>query len=298
MPKVSICVPTYNNIDEVKHLVESALEQSFTDYELIITDDSVDDAIEDYVLTVADKDSRIKYSHNRPGLGHIFNWNAAIRRATGEYIKIMFSDDWFTYEDSLEKLVNMLEEHPECDLAFCNSMQVSRDNAYKRKLDDDYIDKLREDWRYVFVSNQIGAPSDTLYRNNGIMFDEQSNWASDVELYLMILEKNPRFISTDEPLISIGLHEEQYTHSFTEKDPRIFEDYYFMYRKHELKNDRWCRKYFLEQYIVPFGRDKAFALACGVTGKEYAEVKRKYIFDNKIMGPVMGVRNRLGRIRI
>lgn len=99
MPKVSICIPTYNNIDEVKHLLRSIESQTFTDYEIIITDDSSDNAIEEYVKEY----SFINYTHNIPSLGHIYNWNAAIEKATGEYIKIMFSDDWFTYDDSLEK---------------------------------------------------------------------------------------------------------------------------------------------------------------------------------------------------
>lgn len=289
MPKVSICIPTYNNIDEVKHLLRSIESQTFTDYEIIITDDSSDNAIEEYVK----EHGFINYTHNIPSLGHIYNWNAAIEKATGEYIKIMFSDDWFTYDDSLEKMVNMLDEHPDCDLAFCNSMQVSKDDSYKRKLDDDYIEKLRTNWRYVFVSNQIGAPSDTLYRNNGIKFDEKSNWASDVELYLMILEKNPNFISTDEPLVSIGLHDEQYTHTFIPKDPRIIADYLFMYLKHNLMTDHWCKRHFLERYIVPFGKDKQYAMECGITAKEYSEAKRRYIIEKKIKEPMRAVRKKI-----
>lgn len=289
MPKVSICIPTYNNIDEVKRLLRSIENQTFTDYEIIITDDSSDNEIEEYVKEY----NYINYTHNKPALGHIFNWNAAIEKASGKYIKIMFSDDWFTYDDSLEKLVNMLDEHPECNLAFCNSMQVSGDDSYKRKLDDDYIEKLCTNWRYVFVSNQIGAPSDTLYRNNGIKFDEKSNWASDVELYLMILEKNPNFISTDEPLISIGLHDEQYTHSFVPKDPRIIGDYYFMYKKHKLHTDHWCRQHFLKRYIVPFGKDKKYALECGITAKEYFEEKKKYAIEKGVKKPIRAICNKI-----
>lgn len=299
MPKVSICIPTYNNINEVKHLLTTIKSQTYSDYEIIITDDSSDDAIEDYIHCTKKEGSGvfsggIKYTHNRPGLGHIYNWNAAINRATGEYIKIMFSDDWFTYDYSLEKLVQMLDENPKCDLAFCNSMQVSKSDSYKRKLSDDYIEKLKTNWRYVFVSNQIGAPSDVLYRNNGIKFDEQSNWASDVELYLMILEHNHSFVSTDEPLVSIGLHDEQYTHSFMKKDPRIIGDYYYMYKKHGLHEDRWCRKHFLEKYIVPFGKGKKYALECGITTREYSEVKQRYIIEKKINEPLRAVKRKLG----
>ena len=66
----------------------------------------------------------IRYIHNEKPLGHIFNWNKSLSEAQGEYIKIMFSDDWFTAPDSLEKMVSLLDRSPEASLAFCGTMQV------------------------------------------------------------------------------------------------------------------------------------------------------------------------------
>lgn len=274
MPKVSICVPTYNNRSEVERLLKSVREQTFSDYEVIITDDSDGKEIGELVENLGD--GRIFYTHNARKLGHIHNWNAAIAKASGEYIKIMFSDDWFTYPDSLEKYVRMLEEHPEADLAFSNSMQVSSETSYKRKVSEEFLPRLRQDWRLLFLGNEIGAPSGTIYRNNGVMFDEKSNWASDVELYFLIFEKNSQFVSTDCPLVSIGLHEEQYTHSFSVHDDRIFDDYLYMYCKHKLWENEACRTFFLKEYIVKFGKTLRVAKKCHITPKEYYRAKRTY----------------------
>lgn len=287
MPKVSICIPTYENVKEVKRLLTSIEQQTFQDVEIIITDDSKSKEIEEYIheLKSMEKEigKKIRYTHNEKRLGHIFNWNAALSQAGGELIKIMFSDDWFTYPDSLEKLAGLLEEKPEAGLAFCGSMQVSSREAYPREPQPGYTDRLREDYRYVFISNQIGAPSDTLYRNRpGIAFDEESNWASDVFLYMEILKRNPSFVFTREPLISIGIHDSQYTESFQEKDERIYQDYRRLFRKYHLQESSRCRDHFLSHYLIQFSRGRKEALENGFTKREYWRALMGY-YKNEVL---------------
>lgn len=95
-------------------------------------------------------------------------------------------------------------------MAFCGTMQVMLPEggqaakgepeggsgrpvkkAYARAAEDWYTDRLAEDYRNLFLGNEIGAPSATLYRACGAMFDEKSNWASDMFLYFEILSRNP-----------------------------------------------------------------------------------------------------------
>ncbi len=279
--KVSICIPTYNNAAEVKQLVESIREQTYTNIEVNITDDSTDMQIEELMAQYAD--DRIRYVHNKQKLGHIYNWNAAIRMATGQYIKIMFSDDWFTYADSLERYVRLLEEQPEADFAFSSSMQVSDSSSYERKISEEFITSLTSDYTRIFRGNQAGAPSGTIYRNNGILFDEKSNWASDLELYLHLLSVNPRFAYTHDPLISIGLHGEQYTHMFSEKDDRIFYDYLFLYEKYRLQENQECRQFFFDEYIMKFDKGMKMAMRCGHTPLEYWRGRIPYLWQNKVV---------------
>lgn len=281
MPKVSICVPTYQNQKEVERLIDSVREQTFEDYEFIITDDSKDDEIEKYINRLQEeKDkaaAKIRYYHNEKPLGHIYNWNKALSYAQGELIKIMFSDDWFTYPDSLEKMIKMLEKEPEAGMAFCGCMQVSKKQSYSRKPEEGYVQKLQQDYRYLFISNQIGAPSDILYRRSlGALFDEKSNWASDVFLYMEILKKNPRFVFSEEPLISIGIHENQYTETFTVNDSRIFKDYQYMFEKYELKKSKECRDYFLYQYLIRYPDGMKEAVQSGYKKIEFVSTWISY----------------------
>lgn len=279
-PKVSICIPTYNNVDEAKRLLESVACQKYKDYEVNISDDSTNDEIERLVRAYPD----VRYVRNKKPLGHIFNWNAAIRMAKGAYIKIMFSDDWFTDDDSLGRFAAMLDDNPQAVLAFSGSRQVMLDggdadgmrhvarenyrDAYDRWAPEEYVDRLKKDYRTLFVSNQIGAPSAVIYRQGDslALFDEKSNWASDVFLYFELLQGNRQFVYTEQPLVSIGVHAHQYTESFSEKDMRIYNDYRYMYTKYHLKESRMCREYFTEQFIVKYHQGLKEAKTLGIDG--------------------------------
>ena len=175
--------------------------------------------------------------------------------------------------------------NPKTDFAFCNSMQVSSTEEYIRKVPSDFIGRLQEDYRNLFSGNHIGAPSDTIYRKCDIFFDEMSNWASDLEWYLHILSKNANIAYTLEPLISIGLHDDQYTHSFEERDERIFKDYYYIFEKYHLIDSKYCRKYFLKEFLLKYKKKKVFIFNMGYPKGEYIQEKWKYTLRWHIYEP-------------
>lgn len=292
MAKVSICVPTYNNVSEVERLLQSIRRQNYTDYEVNISDDSTNDETEELVERIGTEwnwQDKLHYIHNEIPLGHIYNWNAAIRMASGEYIKIMFSDDWFTDDDSLGIFVSMLDGHPEANLAFSGSMQVLLDgqdieqvkhlskqatehgNAYARYAEDAFIERLRSNYKLFFLGNQIGAPSAGIYRRGEqlVLFDEQSNWASDMFLYFDLLQENHKFVYTKEPLISIGMHANQYTETFSERDMRIYNDYRYLYTKYALGDCEECREYFTEAFIIKYHQGLKEARILGIEDSIY-----------------------------
>lgn len=308
-PKVSICIPAYNNEAEVRRLLSSIAAQTMQDVEIILTDDSTNGEIEALVEEIRSGNGagaeaadthwtapcmrHLRYVHNEKPLGHIFNWNKALSLAEGEYIKIMFSDDWFTRADSLEKLTALLDEDPQASLAFCGTRQVSKKRTWERAAGKEYVERLRRDYRYLFLGNEIGAPSATLYRACGAAFDERSNWASDMFLYFEILQKNPRFAFTPEPLISIGVHEEQYTESFTEKDIRKYQDRLLMYEKYGLKAQEDCRKEML-RLTVMYGQGVQTASACGASLGEYLKQRAVWFWHNTVLGYWNGLLHKLG----
>lgn len=301
MSKVSICIPTYNNLEQVMHLFSSIEEQTYEDIEIVITDDSTDNKIEEWVGQGAEGTgisclNKCIYKHNAKPLGHIYNWNEALKLATGEYVKIMFSDDWFTYSDSLEKFVKMLDDNPQASLAFCGSMQVSETSSYARCASDTFIEKFSKDYRYLFTGDEIGAPSAVMYRACDCYFDERSTFASDVFLYMKILKKNSSFAYTKEPLISIGIHDHQYTCDFDEKDMRKFTDYEILYKEYQCKENADCRKFFLKDYIFPHKKGWSYAKEMEIPFREYAERSLQILVWNLTKGYPHALKKRLGRL--
>ncbi len=294
MSKVSICIPTYGKAEYVKQLLDSIFWQTYEDYEIVITDDTTSSEVEKVVTSY--QNEKIRYYHNPDKLGHIFNWNRAIELAEGKYIKIMFSDDWFTYQDSLEQYVKLLDENPEADLAFSGSMQVSEAGGYARKIPMEFIEALKKDYRYLFTGNHVGAPSGTIYRNNGICFDEKSNWASDQELYLHLLSRNSKFSYSTKPLVSIGIHVEQYTNMFKKLDMRIFNDYYFMFEKYHLIENRECRIFF-EKMMLQYRKSVFFAKKCGFQPIQYLMQTIKYLWKNKVIDYMIAGKNKIHEFR-
>lgn len=292
-PKVSVCIPCYNNADEVERLLQSIYRQSYTDFEVNISDDSDNDETQALVNRCY---PMVKYQRNQKPYGHILNWNAAVKMARGDYIKIMFSDDWFTDSTSLGTFAALLDDHPDAMLAFSGSRQVMLDGQdsgalrhvtaahqtsyYDRAADALFIDGLRKDYRHLFLGNQIGAPSAVIYRRGSALalFDERSNWASDLFLYFDLLEKSPIFAYTEAPLVSIGVHANQYTESFAEKDERIYNDYKYMYTKYGLNGSKACRAYFTEQFLIKYHRGFREAKALGI---EPGLLVRKWIEEQK-----------------
>ena len=218
MVKVSICVPAYKNPVGVERLLESVKVQSFTDYEVVVTDDSQDGSVEE-VVRRAEVPGMV-YVRNAVRKGATGNWNEAVRHAsvsisrlcttmTGSRIGIVWRGLW-----------RMLEEHPEADLAFCGSRQVMLDGVgnrmgeeFDRAISDEHLKMISEDWRDLYIGDYIGAPSATIYRKGAPEYEEKLTWIVDVEFYMRLLQKNPRFVVSKEPLVSIGVSENQLTES-------------------------------------------------------------------------------------
>ena len=125
------------------------------------------------------------------------------------------------------------------------------------------------------------------------MFDEKSNWASDMFLYFEILSRNPRFVCTQEPLISIGIHEAQYTGMFEEKDLRKFNDTLYMYEKYQLRESQACREYMLRQ-ILKFRQGWETAGQCGISRGEYLKQGISWFWENTVLGYWNGAMHKLG----
>lgn len=123
MPQISIIVPVYKVEQYLDRCVNSILNQTFTDFELILVDDGSPDRCPQMCDEWAKKDARIRVIHKENG-GAGAARNAALRAAEGEYIGFVDSDDWIT-PDMYEYLYGLLKRYPEAQIAQCDAIQTS-----------------------------------------------------------------------------------------------------------------------------------------------------------------------------
>ena len=116
-PLISVLMTAYNRMEYISEAIESVLDSTFQDFELII----VDDCSKDKTIEIARKyeqfDSRIRVYQNATNLGDYPNRNKAASYARGKYLKYLDSDDTMS-RICLERMVTLMEEHAECAFGF------------------------------------------------------------------------------------------------------------------------------------------------------------------------------------
>jgi len=111
IPKVSVLTPIYNTKPEyLRECIESILNQTFTDFEFLILNDSPNNTELDKIVK-SYKDKRIKYIKNKKNIGITNSRNKLLDIACGEYIAVFDHDD-ISLPTRLEKEVKYLDEHP------------------------------------------------------------------------------------------------------------------------------------------------------------------------------------------
>ena len=119
MPRVSIGLPVYNGENYLAEAVQSVLDQTYSDFELVISDNASEDRTEEICRDFAAADTRVRYFRNGENLGAAPNYNIAWDHSRGEYFK------WLAHDDRLlpryvENTVRTLDNNP--DAILCNTV--------------------------------------------------------------------------------------------------------------------------------------------------------------------------------
>lgn len=117
IPKVSILIPVYNRKKYIAECIQSALDQTFSDLEIVIVDNFSDDGTWEICQEYAARDSRIRIFRNETNIGPVRNWIRCAQESPSEYSKILFSDDLLE-PDCIERMLQPLE-NPDVGLVFC-----------------------------------------------------------------------------------------------------------------------------------------------------------------------------------
>lgn len=117
-PLVSVVIPSRNRERFIGKAIESVLNQTFRDFEIIVVDNCSKDKTAEVAKSYAKRDSRVRVLENKVTLENGISacLNIGLRNARGKYIAQLDSDDEY-YPETLEKMVDHLEKHPKCGLA-------------------------------------------------------------------------------------------------------------------------------------------------------------------------------------
>ncbi len=118
MKKVSIIIPCFNKGKYLEEALQSALNQTYENIELVCVDDCSDDNSREIFKQYVRKYKRIIYIENDINKGVVYSRNMAIEAATGEYIFPLDADDIIS-NDCIECMVNVLEKNPDAGVVYC-----------------------------------------------------------------------------------------------------------------------------------------------------------------------------------
>lgn len=172
MKKVSIIVPLYNSERFLKKLLESIVNQTYTNLEVILVDDGSPDRSGDIADYYAEKDERIIVIHKKNG-GCCEARNIGLEQVTGYYLMFADGDDWLE-PDCVEYLVKIAEEYG-CEMSTTDAIFTTRDRMQNLK---DEIIVLNNEQAVANIINTFMIPVgpwNKLYtmdvvRKNNIMF--------------------------------------------------------------------------------------------------------------------------------
>lgn len=242
--KVSVIIPTYNRAKFLRSAIKSALMQTFTDYEIIVSDDRSTDHTREVVEIF--KDKRIKYVRNEGNRGPSATRNTAISASEGEYIAFLDDDDEWLPE-KLKSQVHLLDKSP---LNICgvysNRLMINKSNGQIIS-DNPGTDKLRGNLLYQLAIKSPIHTSTVLVRKKCLdevgPFDETMSYMEDRDLWIR-LSINWDFEYIEKPLTKAYFHSKGHLSynlkGQTESREKLLERYQPLFKKNK---ESWGKLY-------------------------------------------------------
>lgn len=176
LPLVSILIPTYNQTKYLKQALESAIEQSYPNIEIIIGDDSTDNEVEEFIKAYLEKHKNITYYKNKRNDNDygIKNIISLFEICNGEYVNFLFHDDIF-HKDKINRMMKYFLAREEISLVISYRQLIDENNNFL--LDNNATKKLFEQDTLLSgsnlciyclenLTNYIGEPTTVLFKKS------------------------------------------------------------------------------------------------------------------------------------
>lgn len=207
--KISVAIPTWESHGRGEEFLDDLLRtieiQSFKDFEVVISDHSVNDDLSEVIDQFKDKFEIVYFKNENDKGNGPSNTNTAISKCSGEIIKIMFQDDFFYDDEALEKIHNCFNEDVKWLLCGSNHTNDDGYNFYwdlYPKWNDDILKGI----------NTVGSPSSLAIKREvfqKVKFDENLVMMMDCDFYYHIKEIYGNPIYLNDILVSNRVHSKQ-----------------------------------------------------------------------------------------
>lgn len=210
----SICIPTFNSVDYLKRLLDSIFMQSFSDFEVIINDDSTSHDVMNFCEGI--EDFRLNYFKHKSNYSATENWNDSLSKATGRYKILVHHDDFFFDEHVLKNIAAIHLEKGEKDAFFLGFINENKTNKFFYD-QFSFQNILKYPEKLLFV-NYLSAPSCLILNQTiAIGYDEKLTWLVDVELYRRLLTNYKNIEYVPQVKMVIGGGDERITNTISSK---------------------------------------------------------------------------------
>ncbi|MEK3913804.1 glycosyltransferase family 2 protein [Paenibacillus sp. FSL H7-0331] len=209
LPLVSVVIPAYNRPHTLQIAIESVLEQTYPNIEIIICDDSTDDRVQEMMVPYLHSFPQIKYHRNERNL-FLANWHKCYDLASGEYINYLMDDDVF-HQDKIKKMMYFFNEFDNISLVTSYRQTIDESgqflppiHATARLYQETRImdGKMLGNVALACCLNVIGEPTTVMFRKKdltelyGVYKGKQYSLINDMAAWLLLLSKgNAVYIS-------------------------------------------------------------------------------------------------------
>ncbi|MBV6624297.1 MAG: glycosyltransferase [Rivularia sp. (in: Bacteria)] len=197
-PLISVIIPVYNGEKTIRQTIESVLNQTYTNLELIVINDGSRDLTLNVICSI--KDYRLKvFSYDNAGV--CMSRNRGIERARGQFISFLNADDTWT-RDKLEAQLKALEANPQASVAYSWVDYIDEYGEFIR--DGNHITINGDAYEQLLIQNVLENGSNPLIRRQALIntgtFNELLTLAEDWDMWLR-LAKRYDFVTVPRPQV-------------------------------------------------------------------------------------------------
>ena len=210
MPQVSVILPSWNRAGWLKKSIDSVLEQTFRDFELIVVDDASTDSTQEILTGYSGKIRSITFAKN---LGVSAARNAAIKNCDSEWIAFLDSDDYW-HPDKLQKQIAQTVIRTECPIHFTDEIWIRNGVRVNPKKKHQKLDGwiFKPSLELCLISPSTVLLKRELFEVHGL-FDENLPICEDYDLWLRLTAQHQVALLSEKLMTRHGGHEDQLSQS-------------------------------------------------------------------------------------